>query len=376
MRATTSTDPVLGSRLHIAVKAAVAAALAWQLGNLLPDPVGDYAYYAPMGAVLAVHPSVTGSLRESAQIFVALLIGAAVGATFHLLPLPGWAGVGLLVLVAVLLAGWDRLGAQRGWVVTAALFTFILGNIDTSSFVSGLVGQVALGAAVGLVLTLVLPPVPARVARHRLVAVASEVADQLDGLAAMLRGETDEPQEAWQTVAREVLPEALRLRDSFATLDESLQGNLRATRWRSQVRQRQIEADVLERVAALVENLTYMLGEVQESGRPWLRAGGEAACTVADVLDELGAVVRRLVDDAPLRADDTATLAQGVQHLSDLVHSTMGSGEETYPGAAVVVSLRRILGVLPLSDSDAVPRPIKPLRGTSWPPRLSRRSSR
>ncbi|KAA1419922.1 hypothetical protein FE697_018675 [Mumia zhuanghuii] len=373
MRSTASTDPLLGSRLHIAVKAAIAAAVAWQVGNLMPSPLGDYAYYAPMGAVLAVHPSVAGSLRGSLQIFVALVMGAAVGAFFHALPLPGWAGVGLLVLSAVILAGWDRLGDERSWVITAALFTYILGNIDTSDFVAGLVGQVSLGAVIGITLTLLLPPIPARVARRRLDAVSAQVADQLEGMAEVLRGRTDDPGAAWLDVAREVLPDALRLRESFATLDDSLRGNLRASRWRDQVGRRRAEADVIERVAALVENLTYMLGEVQSSPRPWLRVGGDAAQTVADVLDELASVVRRLVGDEPLGADDVRALSVGVEQLSALVRDTVGNGEESFPGAAVVVSLRRILGVLPTGDSDDIGPPITPLRDPSWPPRVSRR---
>ncbi|MGH1562984.1 FUSC family protein [Mumia sp. DW29H23] len=376
MRSTASTDPLLGSRLHIAIKAALAAALAWQIGNLLPSPMGDYAYYAPMGAVLAVHPSVAGSLRGSLQLFVALLVGAAVGATFHLLPLPGWAGIGLLVLIAVILAGWDRLGAERSWVITAALFTYILGNLDTSDFVLGLVGQVSLGAVVGLALTLLLPPIPARVARRRLDAVSTEVAEQLEGMAVVLRGQTDDPASAWLEVAREVLPDALRLRESYSDLDDALRGNLRAGRWRELVGRRRSEADVIERVAALVENLTYMLGEVQESPRPWLRIGGDAAQTVADVLDELASVVRRLVGDEPLQARDTEPLVQGVERLSALVRETVGLGEESFPGAAVVVSLRRILGVLPMPESDAIAPPITPLRDPSWPPRVGRRRRR
>ncbi|MBW9213485.1 hypothetical protein KV102_01400 [Mumia sp. zg.B53] len=361
-RSTASTDPLLGSRLHIAVKAAIAAAVAWQLGNLLPSPIGDYAYYAPMGAVLAVHPSVAGSVRESVQIFVALVMGAGVGAVFHVLPVPGWAAIGLLVLVAVILAGWDRLGDGRSWVITAALFTYILGNIDTSDFVSGLVGQVSLGAAVGLALTLALPPIPARIARRHLDSVAADVSEQLEGMAKVLRGQTADPEQAWLEVAREVFPDALRLRESFLALDDSLRGNLRARRWRDHVGRRRADAEVVERVAALVENLTYMLGEVQASPRPWLRLGGEAAQSVADTLDELASVVRRLVGDEPIQGSDVQPLAVGVERLSVLVRDTADHGETSFPGAAVVVSLRRILGVLPVPESEEVASPIPPLR--------------
>ncbi len=368
MKSTSSPDPLLGSRTHIAVKAAVAAAVAWQVGNLVPAPVGDYAYYAPLGAVLAVHPSVAASVRDSAQLFTALVMGAGVGAVFHLLPLPGSVAIGLLVLIAVLLGGWDRLGAQRSWVITAALFTYILGNVDTSDFVSGLIGQVAIGAAIGFALTLLLPPVPERVSRKRLEAVADMAADQLDDLAQALVTPHDEDG-PWKELPREVLPEALRLRESYATLDDALRGNLRARRWRTVVARQRATADVIERVAALAENLTFTISEVQISERRWLRPGGEAARSVADTLHDLATVVRTLAREQQVRPADAASLARSLEDLSALVAASLDDGEQAFPGAAVVVSLRRILGALPVAEG-AEPLPgISPLSSPSWPPR-------
>ncbi|MFD1827812.1 MULTISPECIES: hypothetical protein [Mumia] len=374
MKTTGSTDPLLGSRVHIAVKAAVAAAVAWQVGNLVPPPVGDYAYYAPLGAVLAVHPSVAASLRDSAHLFTALVMGASVGAGFHLLPVPGWAAIGLLVLVAVLLGGWDRLGDQRSWVITAALFTYILGNIDTSDFVSGLVGQVAIGAAIGFTLMLLLPPVPVRVSVKRLENVADLVADQLDALADALVTTRDDEGAPWHDLPHEVQPEALRLRESYAALDDALRGNLRAGRWRAVVAQQRRTADVIERVADLAENLTFMISEVQQSDGPWLRPGGDAARTVADTLHDLAAVVRTLARDQQVAAADAATVTRSVERVSALVAQSLDRGEEAFPGAAVVVSLRRILGALPVTEGAEPPPGIRPLSAPAWPPGRRRRS--
>lgn len=374
MRSTTSSDPLLGSRLHIAVKAAVAAAVAWQLGNLMPSPLGDYAYYAPLGAVLVVHPNVAGSLRDAGQLFGALLLGAALGAAFHALPLPGSIGVGLLVGVAVVAAGWDLLGGQRGWVISAALFTYILGNLDTSAFVSGLVGQVSLGAVIGFAVTFVLPPVPIRVAQRHLEAVADQAADQLDDIAAALLA-TD-GSVAWQNVTRELLPEALRLRESHDALDDALRGNVRAGRWRDVVARRRAIADVVERVAALSENLAYTLGEVQTSEGRWLRPGGEAASVVAETLRDLAVVVRRFARQEEVRAAEAEVLAAGVERLAQVVAASVDRGEEAYPGAAVLVSLRRILGAVPVEEGATDLGGIPPLASPAWPPRRRRRPPR
>lgn len=371
MRSTTSSDPLLGSRLHIAVKAAVAAAVAWQLGNLMPSPLGDYAYYAPLGAVLVVHPNVAGSLRDAGQLFGALLLGAALGAAFHTLPMPGSVGVGLLVGVAVVAAGWDLLGGQRSWVVSAALFTYILGNLDTSAFVSGLVGQVSLGAVIGFAVTFVLPPVPVRVAQRHLEAVADQAADQLDDIAAALLA-TD-GSVAWQNVTRELLPEALRLRESHDALDDALRGNVRAGRWRDVVARRRAIADVVERVAALSENLAYTLGEVQTSEGRWLRPGGQAASVVAETLRDLAVVVRRFARQEEVRAAEADVLAADVERLAGVVAASVDRGEEAYPGAAVLVSLRRILGAIPVEEGATDLGGIPPLSSPAWPPRRRRR---
>ena len=45
--------------------------------------------------------------------------------------------------------------------------------------------------------------------------VAADVAEQLEGMAKVLRGDTTDPEQAWLEVAREVFPDALRLRELF-----------------------------------------------------------------------------------------------------------------------------------------------------------------
>ena len=60
--------------LHVA-KTAAAATLAWYAGHLVPGEANAYAYYAPLGALVASVPTVAGSVRSSVQVVVGVLLG-------------------------------------------------------------------------------------------------------------------------------------------------------------------------------------------------------------------------------------------------------------------------------------------------------------
>ena len=65
--------------MGLAVKAALAAALAWHVAGLLPlAPAEQYPYYAPLGAVIATSTTLSGSVRGSVQSVAAIALGAAV----------------------------------------------------------------------------------------------------------------------------------------------------------------------------------------------------------------------------------------------------------------------------------------------------------
>ena len=73
------------------VRAALAAALAWQVAVLLPPAMAQYAYYAPLGAVIAVHPTVADSAAAAWRTVLAILLGFGLAATVHEVtrPAPG-----------------------------------------------------------------------------------------------------------------------------------------------------------------------------------------------------------------------------------------------------------------------------------------------
>lgn len=348
-----TSDPLAGSRLHIAVLSAVAAAVAWVLGTMLPSPLGDYAYYAPLGAVLAINPTLANSIRRSVQLFGALLLGAALGVAVDFVPVPAPVGVAVIVFLATVAAAWDALGDERSWVMTGALFTYVLGRVDPTDFVAGMVVQVSVGAVMGVILTLLLPPMPLTLAKRRLWATSDEIADQLDEVATALC--SDAANEEGKTIAREIIPDLERLRSTIDALDESTIGNLRARRYQSQVERHRVQTDVVVRVGAVVENVVFMLAEVQSSSRPWLESGSDLSRSVAEVLRRLATIVRSIGADEDIAEEDRRDLESRVDELERAVQRDRG--DTTWiPGAALVLSLRRCLGAIePDPSTDVVP---------------------
>src|SRR5690625_37272 len=65
-------------RMALAIRAAVAAAVAWVVVSVLPGELADdYPYYAPFGAVIATTFTLAGSVRESLQSVGAIAVNAA-----------------------------------------------------------------------------------------------------------------------------------------------------------------------------------------------------------------------------------------------------------------------------------------------------------
>ena len=105
------------------VRAALAAALAWQVAVVLPPAIAQYAYYAPLGAVIAVHPTVADSAAAAWRTVVAILLGFALAITIHELttPIPGALTIALIVALAVGIEQWPMLQEHASWVSFAAV---------------------------------------------------------------------------------------------------------------------------------------------------------------------------------------------------------------------------------------------------------------
>ncbi|MFJ1807313.1 MULTISPECIES: aromatic acid exporter family protein [unclassified Streptomyces] len=172
------------------LKAAGAALLAWVVAkNLLGDPM---ALMAPWVALVLVQATVFGSLRQAGQQCTAICAGTLCASAAQAVTGDPLGALALSVPPLMLLANWPRFGDQGIYAATTAVFTLASGTVSASA-VGHRVGQALLGAVIGIAVNaLVLPPVHLRDVRENLTALAREVGEVLNAVAAGLRdGEWD-----------------------------------------------------------------------------------------------------------------------------------------------------------------------------------------
>ena len=91
----------------LAAKTAVAAALAWLCVQPLGGFLDEYPYYAPLGAISAMYPTVLGSVRAGLQTVAGIALGILLAAGVLLVGEPN------LVTVAVAVGLGDHLVGAR-----------------------------------------------------------------------------------------------------------------------------------------------------------------------------------------------------------------------------------------------------------------------
>jgi hypothetical protein len=149
------------SRLILAGKTALAGTIAWYIGHMLPGETADFAYYAPLGALISMAPTLMDSMRSSLQTVAGLALGILVAWGLIVSGAPGWAVVPIALAVGTVLAGLPILGPGRDYVPIAALFVIIIGGANANDFSVGYLLQMGLGMAVGILVNLlVAPPLP------------------------------------------------------------------------------------------------------------------------------------------------------------------------------------------------------------------------
>jgi hypothetical protein len=123
---------LLHSRVQLVVKTTVAATIAWLVGGLVGGfvggEIGQYRYYAPLGAVVMTYPTIATTVRQASHGILAIAIGGALGMVVHLTLHQSLAAVLLAVALGVGLAGLRFLGDQSSYVPVVALLVVVIGG--------------------------------------------------------------------------------------------------------------------------------------------------------------------------------------------------------------------------------------------------------
>ncbi|QEE61086.1 FUSC family protein [Salinibacterium sp. dk2585] len=294
------------ARLVLAFKTALAAGVAWPVGHLLPG-VDEYSYYAPLGALIVMMPTLMSSLRSTLQTALGLLIGIGLAFAVIFSPLPGSLSVAIAVGLGVLLGGLGGLGAGRDYVPIAALFVLVLGGANADDFSLGYLVQMGVGMLVGVTINAaIMPPLWIQESSASVSGLRQRIAETLDDLAlrvvdgSELHGSLDQVRE---------IDSALREAESTAAdAAESRRLNPRARRHHYDIDE---DFDDLLALTRLASQLRHVIEDAQ-ARRDCLEGASDPASATVEL------VLRRLAD--LLRAWDARRGAQdAVQEARDAI---------------------------------------------------------
>jgi hypothetical protein len=327
------------TRLLLALKAAIAAGLAWPAAQLLPGSVDEYSYYAPLGALISMMPTLMGSLRASLQTTIGLALGIGLAWAVLETPLPARFSVPIAVGIGVVLGGLRGLGAGRDYVPIAALFVLVIGGSQAGDYSLGYLIQMGVGMAIGVLVNLVIvPPLYLRDSAAEIGALRTAVAATLNEIGSALTEPPSADHAAWLRRAGS-LEDAIRSAEPvIEDAGESRRANPRA-RWHSYDMQE--DFDDLQALARLASH-TRDLGEVV-SATLWSEP-------VAAVLPEhLRQRLRDSIDrvaDLVLAWDSADGEEEALHRAEAAVGQLDDSGEQAAPGnvgPAATFTLQRML---------------------------------
>lgn len=243
---------LLPSRLVLAAKTAVAAAIAWYLAPYVPFAESEYSYYAPLGVLVSMYPTAFDSARSGAQALFGLATGIGLGigaiALVHL-GAPGIIAVAVVVGVGVAIGGLRVFGSGREWVPIAGLFVLLLSGGDASEFTLSYLVTMGFGLLVGvLVQWIAIPPLYVTEAQNHLTELQLALSNCLLKVAEVIEQESNGSRSLQRSVKRltdtettvsaeiyearrsvRVNPRARRRRDQRANMDGHFQSLISAT---------------------------------------------------------------------------------------------------------------------------------------------------
>ncbi|TQL68936.1 uncharacterized membrane protein YgaE (UPF0421/DUF939 family) [Nocardioides albertanoniae] len=338
----------------LTLTAAVAGAIAFWVGATFPGPAGEFPYYAPLGAVMAMSTTVMGSVRVSVQSVLSIWLGSAIALLTGVFLGPSPLTAALVIGVGVMVAGLRWLGDMGSWVPTAALFVLIIGTEDPVAFVSAYGGLSLIGATIGVAMIVLFPQLPLAPAERAMRDVREVVVVQLRRLADALQWEGPPTQTQWRECRAQIEPVINRMRAERQHVVDASRANRRQSRHRRRLGQQLEQERALERVCFLVEDLTQLLEEEERAGNDLVGLGPHLRPPTAQALLALADLLRsgdgRTVDVA-----DKAAAQAALSELVDRIHDFRagGSEDELFTAGSIVTNIRRCLEIPhPVGDED------------------------
>ncbi|MEU6137286.1 hypothetical protein [Nocardioides sp. NPDC047086] len=328
-----------------ALTTAVAGAIAFWVGAVFPGPAGEFPYYAPFGAVVAMSSTVLGSVRKSVQSIVSIWLGSAIALAIGAVRAPEPATVALVIGLGTIAGTWSWLDDTGHWVPTAALFVLIIGTGDPVAFVSAFGGLTLIGAGIGVLMSMLFPQLPLAPAERATGAVRRKVLGQLRRLAHALQRDKPPTENQWSDFLAQLEPALQRMRAARQLVLDASRANMRRESYRYRLERQLEQAASLERVCLLVEELTQLLEEEEREGNDQVGLGPELRPATARALLALADLVEsgdRHIADPEAKAVAQDALAALVDQIRD-VRGGESPDDDLFTAGSIVTTIRRCL---------------------------------
>ncbi|WP_050994886.1 FUSC family protein [Arthrobacter sp. TB 23] len=338
-------------RILLAVKAALAASIAWLIALQVPGVAAEYPYYAPLGAVACMYPTISGSAKQGFQILIGLAIGFALAFPIIFLGDRSVFSIALVVGFGVLAGGLPRIGAGRDWIPIAALFVLLLGGDDPDGYSFGYLVQMLVGVTVGLIVNIVIvPPLHLTGVITGLDDLRSALSLQLKDMGEALREQWPPEHEEWADRQTKLTTFSQEVRTAVQLADSSRHGNIRQYRHKRDLAADFHSLQSMERITFYVEDMTELLADViwrspettplpKPLGPPLAHALNLTAAaveewdTTADSMTDAEAAVEDLMghvkhvspDD---RIEATASMGMSLRRILLTIHADAGPQDQ------------------------------------------------
>lgn len=329
-------------RALLAVKTAFACVVAWYLAPWVPFAENEYSYYAPLGALVSMYPTLMRSVRTGVQTLVGVGLGIALGSAGLALVHAGGPGIlalGGVVGVGVLVGATRLLGDGGDWVAMAGLFVLLLGGADADDFSVSYIVTLGFGVLIGVAVNLaIMPPLHLTYAGRRLSQLRDAAAGSLRDLADLVeRGEG--PRDEIDTIVSGLRKTASAVAADVLDAEESARGNPRSRRHRDERQLNDRRRRALEHTVFSIRDLSDALFQAggEEDGRPTIAEGPRPA--LIEAIRACADLVGAPIDDDS--ADDFVPPAE--QALDAYLERIRETGAPTPEASTAGFCLRRIL---------------------------------
>ena len=341
---TSATSP----KLVQALKAAVAVAIAWSVAPLLPGVAEGYPYYAPLGALVSMYPTLMSSVRNALQTLGGLVVGILLAAAVLIFSEPNVFTISLAVGIGAVIAATGWFGANREYIPVTALFVLIIGGPNADGYSIGYLEQMSLGIVIGLAVNLlVLPPLAFDAVGLQLKRFRTSLADHLTEISQALTEAWPPERDGWATRNLALVQLGREVRTALQHADDSRKGNPRARFHRRDLSADYDDLSAFETVTFHVRDLTDVLaGAVWGTPVP-LELRPELRPAVSATLAAVAAALTEWDPDAPEQAAITEADAAVKALMAEL-----DERRDTAPitsmavASSIAMDVKRILAAL------------------------------